>query len=494
MAEPKKFDRSAFKSTVSAEQLKAEDQKVDKLSGRKEYDNNFATFHKIEDGLNKFRIYPAHPNENGHSFVVAVQKWWLEVEVPERDGEGKEKKDGDGNTIMKIGRKPIFDARIHSSVGKDIVNEYIEFLTKMLREEGMDEAQIQNKLLPIYGKYSSIPAQRIQGITGKPEWFMYADKITGDQKEFGKLTIGKAVKMRLNDIIATEAADEPLGSESTNPFTDPDDGRLLFITYNKNATKPADYYKTDIDSSFDKTTKQINLVPLNDDDLTAFMEFDSLHKQYVDCYTARDFNFAMEGLKNLDEANDFGVFQYEEFLDICEELSTAYPEPEAKTESSNSEKKAEEVGEFDFDNMTRNQLKIFNKNNNCGIVVVKSMSDDEIREQLYSWLDVQEKAAAGDESIEEPEEVEEEIEEVEEAVEEEVEEEEVEDPAEGDLPWEGEEEEEVPEEVEEEPAEEKKPATKKAAPKKTAAKKSGGKGEMSTADRIKALRAKQENK
>jgi len=464
MAEVKKFDRSKFKDTVTAEQLEAQDKAVDAAAG-KVYDNNYAPWHKIEDGVNKFRLYPAHPNEKGHSFVVPVQRWWLSVEVEERDDNNKVIMEG-RSPKMKIVRKRVFDGRVHSKIGKDVVNEYIEFLTKTLKSDGLDEAAVTEKLLPIYGRYSPVPAQRVNGITGKPEWVMYAEKVHGDVRTFGKLPIGKAVKIRLNDLIARESADEPIGSEATNPFTDPDDGRLLEITYNSKATKAADYYKSEIDSSYDKETKMIKLMPLSDDDLGKFMEFDSLHEQYVDCYTTRDFSLAMEGLKNLDTENDFGVFQHEAFLDICEELSKAYPEPKKKDEAEAKEEVEEEVSEFDFDKMERNALKIFNRDNKCGIAVTKSMSDDDLREALYSWLDSAEKEVEGNETVEEPEEDVEEA--VEEAVAEEVEEEV------DDLPFDV-----------KERGSATKPETKEEEVEEAPAK------EISTADRIKALRDKQ---
>lgn len=411
----KKFDRSAFKDTITAAQLKAEDQKIKSVTS-KSNDNGYVGYHTITEGLNRYRIYPAHPNDEGHSFIVPVQRWWLSIEVVERDENGKEKFDKKTKKpIMKMVRKRVFDGRIHSKVERDIVDEYIKFLTKILKEDGLSETEVQEKLLPINGSY----AKKINGIVGKPEWMMYADHIDGKTKTFGKLPVGKAVKMRINDIIAREGADEPLGSESNNPFTDPDDGRLLEITYDENATRPQDYYKTEINSAYDKVSKMIELHPLSDEDLEAFMEHKSLAEQYINCYTTKDFDLALEGLKNLDKENNYGVFEYDEFLDICEELSGLYPEPdevekEGKEESKSSTKKftaskkvqaeeteeeEEEVEETDDINlMNRAQLKTFIKENECDIIVRSSMSDDDIRRDILAW---QESDMEGDEVEEE---------------------------------------------------------------------------------------------
>lgn len=414
----KKFDRSAFKDTVTAAQMKAEDQKIESVTS-KNNDNGYVGYHTIVEGLNRHRVYPAHPNDEGHSFIVPVQRWWLGIEVPERDDNGKEKIDRKTKKpIMRMGRKRVYDGRIHSTTGKDIVDEYIKFLTKKLKEDGMGESEIQDTLLPVNGSY----AKKVNGIVGKPEWIMYTDHIDGGKKIFGKLPVGRAVKMRINDIIAREGADEPLGSESNNPFTDPDDGRLLEITYDKNATRPQDYYKTEINSAYDKVSKMIELHPLSDEDLEAFMEHKSLAEQYINCYTTKDFDLALDGLKNLDKENNYGVFEYDEFLDICEELSGLYPEPDEVEEDSKEETKTsakkpvtskkapadevddeeEEQGEEtdDINSMNRLQLKAFIKENECDIIVRSSMSDGDIKKAILVWQE----ADSGEEVEEEEEE------------------------------------------------------------------------------------------
>lgn len=389
MTQKATFDRSKFKDKVTAQELKKQDQAMDVIN-HKDQDDTYAGFHKIVDGENKHRVYPAHPNETNNSFVVPVQRWWLEVEVPDKDEKGKEKRDRSGKLVTKMVRKRVFDGRIHSAVGKDIVDEYIKYLTKILKDNGCDQTEINEKLLPINGSFT----QKVNGIVGKPEWVMYTDHIEGNKKTFGRLPVGKAVKMRINDLIARESADEPLGSDSTNPFTDPDDGRLLIITYDANATKANDYYKTDIDSSFDKTTKMISLAPLSDEDLEKFMNYPSLQELYVDCYTTHDFELALEGLKNLDKKHNFGVFDYDEFLDICQELSLLYPEKKEKEEkekkgttTATSKPATVESNPTDLAKMNRNQLKAFIKANGAeGDVIVRTtMSDQDIRDAIEQW-------------------------------------------------------------------------------------------------------------
>lgn len=411
MAEAKKFDRSKFKDTVTATQLKAEDQKVDNLTEKNNNNGGYVGYHKIVDGENKHRIYPAHPNDKGHSFIVPVQRWWLEVEVSDRDEKGAEKKDKSGKVILKKVRKRVFDGRIHSTVERDIVDEYIKFLTKKLKEDGLDDSEVSEKLLPVNGSY----AKKINGITGKPEWIMYTDLISGTSKTFAKLLIGKAVKMRINDLIARESADEPIGSESTNPFTDPDEGRLMEITYNSKATQANDYYKTEIDSSYNKETKMINFYPLSDEELDKFMTYPSLADQYINCYTTADFDLALEGLKNLDKAQNYGVFDYDEFLDICEELSKVYPEKEDKvpvsdkksTDKIESVIESDEVEEeegLDISKMDRAQLKTYIKEAELDVIVRTSMSDKDIRDAIEQSLAAEIEEEAPEEIIDEVEE------------------------------------------------------------------------------------------
>lgn len=408
------IDRSKFKDKTRASDLKTQDSIVENVIDKKNR-GEYASYHKIENGDNVFRMYPPHPTDDedeSNSFIETVQKWWLPADVEDRDDDGNVKTDSKGKPIIKRVRKTIFDARIHSSVGKDICNEYVEFLSKILKGDGLSQADIDEKMKPIYGHYSKNPSERVQGITGKPEWVAYADKIVNGNSTFGRLSIGKAVKYRVNDIIAREEANEPIGTEATNPFTDIENGKALIITYNKDATKAQDYYKTEVDTSSEKVNLNGRMVlvqktySLTDDQLEAFMKYPSLASQYKNSYTKRDFQLALQGLKILDDEEDFGVFQYDEFLEICEQLQDLYPEHkeepvEAETDSDEDDIEDDEETSDDssdmFSDMTRAELKVWNKENKTGIIVRQSMSDNELRDLLRTWVSEQDLEEEGEE-------------------------------------------------------------------------------------------------
>ena len=396
-----KFNRSAYKDKVTSEELKAQDKKVEDVI--KTGKNDFAGFLKIENGLNKFLIFPSHENiqqmlpggENvqNEPFVRSRQIYWLPKEVEDKDDKGEVKKDKrSGKPIMKIVNAPVYDARIHSACGRDIVDVYISMLQKRFEEEfGVDaKDKIKEAMLPVYGQYSKNPSLRVNGIVAKPSWVLYAEKIVGDTRTFGRLEIGKAVKIRINELIAMEEADAVIGSESNNPFTDIELRRALTIKYNPDANDAKLYYTTEIDSDVDKdpkssTYKQIKFYPFSDDELEKFLSFPSLTQQYVNCYTKKDAELALKGLEIFDEKNEFGIFADDEFLDTVEELMALYPDaPTAAVEEATVP--AEEDENVDkFEAMSRNELKAFNRQNKCGVVVVNNVTDDQIREKLREW-------------------------------------------------------------------------------------------------------------
>ena len=219
------IDRNKFKDTTKLTDLAEQDKKVENLNQQKNQ-NNRAGYLTIENGENKFRIYPPHPNEKNNPFIQAKQIWWMPHMWEERDEDNKPVKDKKGNPVLKKGTKRIFDARIHSLVGRDIVSEYITFLENTFKDKGLKEEEVAEKMLPVFGSYQ----KKVNGIVGKPGWVIYCDKYDKNgNKTFGRLEMGKAVKQRLNDLISRENADEPIGTVSVNPFTDIEDGRLLIV-------------------------------------------------------------------------------------------------------------------------------------------------------------------------------------------------------------------------------------------------------------------------
>jgi hypothetical protein len=388
-----KIDRSKFKGTT-VKATKSQDEKVEQATGKS---RNRAGRLKIKPGLNLFRLFPFHPDGGGDAYSEPVSVWYLPIDVQDRDKDNNVIKDKGGNPVMKRINKPIFHAGVHGNF-TDICDEYKKFAEKVAKEQFDKQADRDRYLKPLTYDQKT----KKGGLSVKDEWVAYANEInpTTLQKEFGMLSFGKAVRYRLNQLAAKEAGEDPLG---TDPFTDLEEGRAIEITFNDKATRPQDYYQTEIDSAFDKTTKMIRLFPIGDEELEAFLKLPSLFKLFRNVYTRKDFDLALIGLKNFDEEWKMGVFQYEEWADICTKVAETIPEKAGDVVEDGEEK----AGDL-FDDMDRNEMKIFNKENNCGVFVTTKMKDEELREQLREWYAINGEPAPEEEEEEEQEEVEEE--------------------------------------------------------------------------------------
>ena len=395
------LDRSKFKATVVAAIVEQDKELVSSL-GRD--GGNYSKYIKCEDGDNLLRIYPPHPEEDGGGEVFAEPKVtvFLPMMVVERDGNGQPLMEG-GKPKLKESVKSVFNSRIHANTPKDLVEEYVKLAIETLEEDlkhcqdPVAKSQITDKLNRLKGNY----ALKIQGLNYKSAWVMYVDRIVGASNTFGPIEIGIAVKDRINAIAAsTDSANNPL---ATDPFTDLDNGRAIKITYNSKATKPQDYYKTELDNTLVPTViagATYNLprvFPLTDDQLDSFMKATPLAKRFKNCFTRRDYELQFEGLSFFDKKWGIGLFQNSHFLEICEEIDTYYPEVEDSTADGSNKTpldviekqaapiQAQAVQQVDeperdmFDFMGRKELGDWHKAYKTGILIKPTMSDDDVR-------------------------------------------------------------------------------------------------------------------
>lgn len=417
--------RNKLKATPVAA-LEQADQDLDKALGREDRGNS--EYHKMKVGRNVFRIYPPHESVDpvtglACSFAEPKVTTFLPAMVMDRDSEGKEQKDEAGKTRMKMGSKPVFNATIHGKknaagqpVSKDAVEEFIRLAGVKAGVEYPDSEEKRKEYLKyIYGIFSPIPANRINGITYRAAWVSYADRIvSGAPEKFALLEVGKAVKNRWNQIAALEAGDEPLG---TDPFTDIDEGRATVIIYDDKAKKADDYYTTEIDNATEeevleggRKVKVQKTYPLTDDQIENLYKQPSLAKMYRNVFTRRDLDLQLWGLKEVDKKGKYGIFDTEEFQNIAETIASFYPvEEQSATEEEKGEQtstSSEEVFETapvhetkkfedmnldkakdDYDLMNRDELKEFCKDNNTGIVIKSQalMSDNDLRNRIREW-------------------------------------------------------------------------------------------------------------
>ncbi len=392
----RKFDTSRFKGT-SMNKMQAQDNQVNKTLGI-ENKKTRGDFHELEKGLNYFRIYPHHnavremcgetdPNDLGETFAEPRVIYYLPQWVEDKDEKGNVKFDAKKKPIMKEIQKSVFDSRIHGGTKRDIVDEYIKLVHRYADKTFTEQQKAEKDefLEPLVGNWK----KRISGLSPKTTWVMFCDQITKydvandkTEKKFGKLEIGKAVKIGLQKLAAQEQGNQPLG---TDPFTDPVEGIAICIDYNPDATQAADYYSVGLYQPKIGTGK-FKVFQLTEEDLDNMLSFDSLYKQYKNVYRRRDFELAVEGIKNFDSKFEYGLIGDEEFITLMEEISDYYPvDVNDERSSSNSQQDdveqptVEDENQDEFELMTREELKLWHKNNKTGFICNQKTTDEQLK-------------------------------------------------------------------------------------------------------------------
>ena len=355
--------RSQLKAT-SMKSLKKRIDSDDAMVG-----SNSGEYLQLEDGKTlKIRIFPAHPGLE--DFYVPRKCYWLSIAG--NDGEMR--------------RTTVPDARTHGGSKFDLVDEYVKWAKKQI---GNDAA----KLDALVGT-----GPKSNSLNPSYTWVCYADRINGDDELHAKLwEFKKSVRDALNKLAMSEDPDEVI---ETDPFTDPDEGLPINVTYNKNPNrkKGENYY----DVAF---PKKVKARPLTDKEIEYFMEQKPLN-EVVPNYTMRDFDKALEGLQNFDEDNEIGLFDNDAWLEHVEEIKAQYEseeeeeKPAKKKTAKKTSKKVVEPEEDDeeedenddddeneeesgdkFDKMSRSELREYILDNELDIKT-KGLDEDEIREAI----------------------------------------------------------------------------------------------------------------
>lgn len=371
--------RSQLKAT-SIKSLRKKVEEDDKMIGV-ERSNEYLN---LEDGKTiKIRIFPGHPGMDG--FCISKKCYWLTFV------------NSDGETY----RGQVLDSRMHGGTKMDIVEEYVKFAKKLI---GGDE----NKLDALIGT-----GPKSNSLNPSYTWLCYADKVNGDDPLKAKLwEFKKMMRDAINRLAFSEDEDDVI---EVDPFTDPDEGLPILVTYRKNPNKKKgeNYYE----ASF---PKKANPRPLTDDEIEAFMAVKPLN-EILQKYGMKDFERALEGLQYFDEENEIGAFDEEEWLERVEEIKAQYDAAEEEDEdedkstkkkrnSSSAKKKQtskkkveepeeeededeetdepeeddeqEEDDDDEFTDMSRQELKKYITKNSLDITVKKSMSDDDLRNAI----------------------------------------------------------------------------------------------------------------
>ena len=354
---------------------------------------NSTEYLNLEDGKTvKIRIFPGHPGVQ--DFYVAKKCYWLSFVGD------------DGETH----RGTVLDSKVHGKTKFDVVEEYVKWAKKKIGNDA-------DKLEALVGN-----GPKSNSLNPQYSWLCYADKINGDDQLRAKIwEFKKMVRDAMNKLAFSEDEDEVI---EVDPFTDPDEGLPIMVTYRKNPNKKKgeNFYEV----SF---PKKVSARPLTDEEIEYFMTLKPLN-EILSKYGMKDFERALEGLQNFDEENEIGLFDDEDWIEHLEEIKAQYDsddseedsEPKKKTAVKKAVKKAyakseddeeEEKDEADdeeedeteeendedgdeFDSMDRVALKKYITANGLEISVKKSMSDDDLRNAIRA-------AAKSDEAEDEEE-------------------------------------------------------------------------------------------
>ena len=353
----------------------------------------------LEDGKTiKIRIFPGHPGQE--DFYIAKKCYWLGF----RTDDGEER------------RGTVLDSKVHGGTKYDVVEEYVKYAKKFIGNDA-------DKLEALVGT-----GPKSNSLNPQYSWLCYADRVNGDDQLRAKLwEFKKMVRDAMNKLAFSEDEDEVI---EVDPFTDPDEGLPINVTYRKNPNKKKgeNYYEVAF-------PKKVSARPLTDEEIEYFMSLKPL-SEVVGKYGMRDFERALEGLQNFDEDNEIGLFEDDAWLEHLEEIKAQYdaddeedeapkkktavkkttvkktaPAPEeddedadeAEGEDDEEDDAEEQENDGDeFDDMDRSELKKYISKNGLNVSVKKSMSDDDLREAIRAAS----KATDDDEEEEDDDEVE----------------------------------------------------------------------------------------
>lgn len=333
----------------------------------------------LEDGKTiKIRIFPGHPGQE--DFYVAKKCYWLSF----RTDDGEER------------RGTVLDSKVHGGTKYDVVEEYVKYAKKFIGNDA-------DKLEALVGT-----GPKSNSLNPQYTWLCYADRVNGDDQLRAKLwEFKKMVRDAMNKLAFSEDEDEVI---EVDPFTDPDEGLPINVTYRKNPNKKKgeNYYEVAF-------PKKVSARPLTDEEIEYFMSLKPL-SEVIGKYGMRDFERALEGLQNFDEDNEIGLFEDDAWLEHLEEIKAQYdsddeedeapkkktavkkttvkktaPAPEeddedadeAEGEDDEEDDAEEQENDGDeFDDMDRSELKKYISKNGLNVSVKKSMSDDDLREAI----------------------------------------------------------------------------------------------------------------
>ena len=245
-------------------------------------------FLKIEDGSNKFRLFPPHnPNDS----FMELKKVVFMDSVDEKTGEKR-----------KI---PVKNAIVHGGLEKDLIEEYYRFALNFYKKK-IEESQEEEEV-SFASKVINIITGFKLGIAYNTKWVSYAKKMVGRESQFGILEFSNAIKKKIEELSVQE--DENGDPIETDPFTDSEDGKAIIIkkevsnslkqgkTVEKTSYTATIEYKGDYSLEEKEIKDFIEVKPLTE--LRKSFKYEDFLKQ-VECLELYDKSFKLNIIKNKD--------------------------------------------------------------------------------------------------------------------------------------------------------------------------------------------------
>lgn len=330
------MDRSRFKTKPEA--YSAKEEQIESLkpkSGSKNFN-----YHSIESGDNRFRIFPPHPDGGGTTFWELKSVCFLRVEQPKRDNEGNEEKDKEGNAKKEIKNKPVFNGRVHGPFTdkekkelRDPVELYLDRLNDLLHEEIEDEKERKDMWQKLTG---------FGGLRYNYSYVAYAYKLDkDDNKKFGLMEWKSSVHKQIKKVgLDNQEGDEPL---TYDIYSDPDEGIVAKIK--KEGQGKDTEYTVSLDQKRKGKIVELNIMPLEEEELDFLLEHDSLYDMFNGSYGQRDYDYQLEGLRRFDDEQELGIFEDEIFQKNLKSFADFLAKKLATT--SSEKEKRESSGEKD---------------------------------------------------------------------------------------------------------------------------------------------------
>lgn len=252
-----------------------------------EFSSGRGSYVTLTDGKNRIRFFP--PHKDNERFYTLRAFYWVKNYADDDSGD-------------EMYNRTVLSAKFHYPNAKwDLVDEYIQSAKSFIESNDLEPDEKAAKLEAITNWKTGLQLSR--------SWVAYCLKISGDKREFGLIEMNKTIRDKINSEVLLEDEDEPI---ATDPFTDPDTGKVVIINVDKSKPKADLKY----------TIKVSGANPLEDEELETFDAAKPLGELFS--YTARDWDSGLEGIKIFDDANDIGLFADTDWLERVEEIKAQF--------------------------------------------------------------------------------------------------------------------------------------------------------------------------